>query len=59
LLKTLDGQVAGGRNRRRELAEILIKWHDKLKHVNKTKNNPSVGMTLSTIQVADDDDRLL
>ena len=31
LLKKMDGQAMGGRNWRRELAEVLTKWHDTFK----------------------------
>jgi hypothetical protein len=42
LLKKMDGQTPGGSNRRRELAEVLTKWHNTFKHVNKTRRDPTV-----------------
>ncbi len=58
LLKKMDG-LDGWCDWRRELAEVLTKWHDTFKHVNKTKGGPMAGMALSTAQVIDVDDRLL
>ena len=58
LLKKMDGQTAGGRNWRRELAKVLTKWHYTIKHVNKTRKDPTAGMHLSTAQVEEDDARL-
>ena len=58
LLKKMYGQAVGGSNWRRELAEVLTKWHDTFKHVNKTRKDPTAGMHLSTAQVEEDDARL-
>ena len=60
LLKRMDG-LEGHRKWRRELAEVLTKWHDTFKHVTKTKRDPTANMALSAAQVrvVDVDDRLL
>ena len=46
----LDGRL----NWRSELAEVLTKWHDTFKHVNKSKRDSSAGLVLSPAQVVDD-----
>ena len=53
MLLKADG-LDGRRDWRSELAEVLTKWHDTFKHVNKSKRDSSAGLHLSHAQVADD-----